>query len=105
MHRSVYLCLCGLLLAGCAHKASALRHDVTDLFGDGTAKRADVMLRFGLPSHTYEDGRVFSYRFVVRNSRSYQLTPMHVYVDSTYNLVIVFDESGAVRRHSLVHVH
>ena len=105
MHRSLCTWLCGFLLAGCAHNASALRHDVTDLFGDGTAKRADVMLRFGLPPHTYEDGRVFSYRSIVRHAGSYQLTPLHVYVDSTYNLVVVFDESGAVRRHSLVHVH
>lgn len=95
---------CGLLLAGCAHDASALRRDVTELFRDGAAARKDVLLRFGVPAHTYEDGRVFTYRFVVK-PKVYHLTPLHVYVDSTYNLVVVFDDLGRVVRHSLVHVH
>ena len=79
---------------------------------DGKTSREDILLRIGTPSGQFESDRVLTFRLAI--SRKLQLMPASrvainyqhddegVWIGSTHDLVIVFDENNIAQKHSLI---
>jgi hypothetical protein len=97
-------CAFALLLAACASEPIG-QGGLLDFLDDGRTLRQDVLLKFGDPSAQYEGDRILTYRlaqdkagyFLAGGARSdWSVAP--------FSLVLVFDDAGVLRRHSLVQV-
>jgi hypothetical protein len=90
-------------LIGCA-TAPAGRKDLLEFLNDGVTRRDDVRLNLGEPSAEYEGSRVLAYR-LVRNDTGYVLVGRRdTWYGVQYNLMLVFDGDGVLRRHSIVEI-
>lgn len=97
----------GLLGAGCVtpnpyHADPAL----LQFLEDGRTTKEAVLLRLGQPSATLESEKYVTYRLGQDKHDGYFLierAPMG-WFGVKYNLVLVFDPQGVLRRHSLVEV-
>jgi hypothetical protein len=79
--------------------------DLLDFLDDGVTQREDVHLHLGEPSARYEGSRIYAYR-LAKDEAGYVIVGRR---DSNwygvqYNLMLVFDREGLLRRHSLVEV-
>jgi hypothetical protein len=74
---------------------------------DGQTTKETVMLRLGQPSATLEAERFLTYRLGQDPKHGYFLLERAPagWFGVKYNLVLVFDPPGILRRHSLVEVH
>jgi len=100
--RQLSLALC-VALASCAAKPTG-RADLFDFLNDGTTRRDDVYLKLGEPSAKYEDSTIFAYRLVKDQGGYVLLNPGSSRWRVQYNLILVFDPIGVLRRHSIVEV-
>ena len=99
-----------LTLVACA-TAPVGRKDLLDFLNDGVTLRDDVRLNLGEPSAEYEASRVLAYR-LGKNDTGYVLagpeakwrSELVKWRDVQYNLILVFDLDGVLRRHSLVEI-
>jgi len=64
------------------------------------ASRQEVVGRLGEPAHTFENGRIVSYR--VHRIQDRLTTHGWKPFDPAYDLVLVHSKNGQVERHSLV---
>jgi hypothetical protein len=91
------------VLAGCA-TAPVGRQDLLDFLADGVTRREDVQLKLGEPSGQYEEARIVAYR-LSRDEAGYILVGhRNDWHGVQYNLMLVFDAEGVLRRHSIVEV-
>lgn len=106
--------LLALTLAGCATAPPLKgRADLLDFLVDGKTTREEVVLKLGQPSGKFECGNILTYRlgfepenngyFVVE--RETNPTGWPTWTLARYSLVLVFDEAGVLRKHSLVEVN
>ncbi len=102
------------LLVGCATTAPLKgRADLLDFLLDGKTAREEVVLKLGQPSGKLEREDILTYRlgFEPKNKGFYvvereaQPSGWPTWLLAKYSLVLVFDEAGVLRRHSLVEVN
>ena len=106
--------LCSLVLVGCATTAPLKgRADLLDFLADGKTTREEVALKLGQPSGKFERENILTYRlgFEPKNKGYYVVErEAHpegwpTWLRAKYSLVLVFDETGVLRKHSLVEVN
>jgi hypothetical protein len=103
-----------LLVLGCE---TPVTRPVEDLLGadclafvrDGHTTREDVILRLGIPSAEFEDGRILTYALRLDEEDQLQVialqpgtTQLSRWCPGVYSLVLVFGRDGRLERHSLV---
>lgn len=109
----VCLALSGLLV-GCATNAS-LRGS-SDLLGflvNDQTMAAEVLVKLGQPSARFQSDKILTYRLGIEDKeRRYFVVTREVnpqgwptWCKVKYSLVLVFDEKGVLRKHSLVEVN
>jgi hypothetical protein len=103
-----------LTLAGCATAPPLKgRADLLDFLADGKTAREEVVLKLGQPSGKFERENIITYRlgFEPKNNgyyvveREVQPDGWPMWVRAKYSLVLVFDDAGVLRKHSLVEVN
>lgn len=105
---AVHLCrgLIALVMAfsvGCA-TAPVGREDLLGFIQEGVSTREEVILQLGDPNALYEDSRILTYR-LSRDEKGWILRDATKgWYGVLVNLVLVFDDRGVLRRHSLVQV-
>lgn len=102
------------LLGGCATTPLQGRADLLNFLVEGQTKRANVILTLGQPSARFESDKVLTYRlgyepknhgyYVVERERPTE-SGWPTWLRAKYSLVLVFDESGVLFKHSLVEVN
>ena len=103
-----------LTLVGCATAPPLKgRADLLDFLADGKTSREEVALKLGQPSGKFERENILTYRlgFEPKNKGYYvvereaQPGGWPTWVRAKYSLVLVFDDAGVLRKHSLVEVN
>jgi len=101
-------------LAGCATSQPLKGNaNLPDFLADGKTSRAEVALKLGQPSGRFERENILTYRlgfepknkghFVVEREARPEGWP--TWLHARYSLVLVFDDNGVLRKHSLVEVN
>lgn len=109
-----------LLLAGCAETRlqtvddSILQRQLA-LLEDGKTTKQDILLKFGIPSSQFEGERIFTYRLRFnQNEKRFEVISREVdrrdprfaeWMQTEYNLVLVFDEKHILQKHSMLRVN
>ena len=95
------------LLAGCTTtvKLPADPH-LLDFLRDGQSTKEAVVLHLGQPSAVLESGRILTYRVGQEKDRGYFLREAAAtnWFELKFSVVLVFDQSDVLQRHSLVEV-
>lgn len=109
-----------LLLSGCAEtKLQTLDDSVLQqqlaLLEDGKITKQDILLKFGIPSCQFEGERILTYRlrfnqkenrFEVISREVDRLDPRFAeWMQTEYNLVLVFDDKHVLKKHSMLRVN
>jgi len=109
-----------LLLSGCAEtKLQTLDDSVLQqqlaLLEDGKTTKQDILLKFGIPSCQFEGERILTYRlrfnqkenrFDVISREVDRLDPRFAeWMQTEYNLVLVFDDKHILQKHSMLRVN
>jgi hypothetical protein len=82
LNKVAILVLCAFL-ASCGRSSQDVQEDWTsDVQPDKTTRR-EVLMRFGIPEHTYQGEEIL------------------VYDDGLYNVIFVFDEKGVLIEHKV----
>ena len=103
MKRIVFLLFLGALLAGCATTPQG-RKDLLSFIEDGRTTREETYLKLGEPTGLYEGGRIMSFR-LDKDEGGYFLVEKSIgFGGVKTNLIMVFDEQGVLKKHSLVQV-
>jgi len=109
-----------LLLSGCAETKlqtvddSILQQQLA-LLEDGKTTKEDILIKFGIPSSQFEGERILTYRLRF-NQKENRFEVVSVEVDrrdprfrewlqTEYNLVLVFDEKHILQRHSMLRIN
>jgi len=109
-----------LLLSGCAETKlqtvddSILQQQLA-LLADGKTTKEDILIKFGIPSSQFEGERILTYRLRF-NQKENRFEVVSVEVDrrdprfrewlqTEYNLVLVFDEKHILQRHSMLRIN
>lgn len=92
-----------LVLVGCATTPTG-ENDLLDFLKDGVTTREDVFLALGDPNASYEDSRILTYRLTQDEAGWILRKSTRDWLGVRVVLVIVFDDRGTVKRHSLVQV-
>lgn len=92
-----------LFLVACATTPVGNKN-LLDFLNDGVTRREDVHLKLGEPSAQYESSRILAYR-LAKDEGGYVLVGRRDdWHGVRYNLILVFDADGVLRRHSVVEV-
>ena len=109
------LALVCLSLAGCATVPPSIKGspDLLNFLSDGKTTRTEVITTLGQPSGTFEVQRILTYRLgyepenhgyaVVEREAAASGWP--TWTAAKFSLVLVFDDAGILRKHSLVEVN
>jgi hypothetical protein len=104
-----------LMLAGCASTPPPPKGspDLLNFLSDGKTTRTETIITLGQPSGQFESEKILTYRlgFEPRN-RSYYVVERETTANgwptwtvAKFSLVLVFDDAGILRKHSLVKVN
>jgi hypothetical protein len=109
-----------LLLSGCAETRlqtvddSILQQQLAPL-EDGKTTKEDILLKFGIPSSQFEGERILTYRLRYNQKENrFEVVSAEVdrrdprfreWVQTEYNLVLVFDEKHILQRHSMLRIN
>jgi len=98
-----------LLTVGCetTQAIPGASRDLLDFLNDGTATREEVVLKLGQPSASFEQERILTYRIGENTKQGYfVITPnqLRQWLFVNHSLVLVFDNDGILKKHSLVDV-
>jgi hypothetical protein len=106
-----------LLLFGCANqtppaKVTEIEQHHLAFVRDGSTTREQALLQLGIPSGQFEGERIMSWRLrydgkalhPVAAERAWEDPRYTVWNGPTYNLVLVFDLSTTLQRHSFIEV-
>jgi hypothetical protein len=103
----LFVTLLAGLLTGCATIVTrpADPH-LLDCLRDGQSTKEAVVLKLGQPSAILESGRILTYRVGQEKDRGYYLRDASAtnWFELKFSLVLVFDPSEVLERHSLVEV-
>jgi hypothetical protein len=108
--RQLVSLLMGFLLGGCYGwgNGPVSREREDELLAwvphEGVTRREEVLDRWGAPSGSFEEGRILTYRFVQDSHGGLGSTSALLWPPLSYNLVLVFDSCGALKRHVLIRV-
>jgi hypothetical protein len=108
------LVLSAAFLAGCATTPPLKgRADLLNFLADGTTTKPEAIVQLGQPSGRFEGEKILTYRlgfepvpkgyYVVERETGPSGWP--TWLHAKYSLVLVFDDAGVLRRHSLVEVN
>ena len=92
-----------ILLSGCATQPLG-RADLLNFIEDGKTTREQAFLNLGEPSSAYEGDRILCFRLGQDKGGNYIVGNAIHFTGVNSSLVMVFDEQGVLRRHSLVQV-
>jgi hypothetical protein len=98
--------LAALLLCGCASaEKSTAGPDVLSFLQDGHTSREEIISHLGSPSRAIQKERFLFYR-VGHDSGGYFVGELNHrrWADVRYSLVLVFDDAGVLKEHSIVSV-
>ena len=106
----LFLVVC---LTGCATAPVKGRADLLAFLIDATTTRETVLLQLGQPSGRFEHGKILTYRLGYEEKtkhywvveREDNPTGWSTWLRAQFSLVLVFDEQGVLRKHSLVEVN
>ena len=104
-----------LLCTGCAKKLKTVTPDVGKrpwlLLVDGQTTREEILARWGPAPREIEAGRILCYRLdskyevqSLNNAYPFDMTKTFQWDGVKYSLVLVFDESGILKKHSVTRV-
>ena len=109
-----------LLLSGCAETKLQTLDDLAlqqqlALLEDGKTTKQDILLRFGIPSAQFEGERIFTYRLrYYQDKNRFEVIAREVdrkdprfaeWMQTEYNLVLVFDDKHILQKHSMLRVN
>lgn len=109
-----------LLLSGCAEtKLQTLDDSVLQqqlaLLEDGKTTKQDILLKFGIPSCQFEGERILTYRLRFNQKENrFEVISREVdrrdprfaeWMQTEYNLVLVFDDKHVLQKHSMLRVN
>jgi len=109
-----------LLLSGCAETKLQTLDDLAlqqqlALLEDGKTTKQDILLRFGIPSAQFEGERIFTYRLrYYQDKNRFEVIAREVdrkdprfaeWMQTEYNLVLVFDDKHVLQKHSMLRVN
>ena len=98
--------LVGLLVSGCASaEKSTAGPDVLSFLQDGQTSREEIISHLGSPSRAIQNERFLFYR-VGHDRGGYFVGELNHrrWADVRYSLVLVFDDAGVLKEHSIVSV-
>ena len=112
-------CAIGLALAltvgGCATTPPPLKGnpDLLNFLSDGRTTRTEALIALGQPSGRFEVEKILTFRlgFEPRNSGYYLVerettaNGWPTWTAAKFSLVLVFDDAGILRKHSIVEVN
>ena len=103
------------LLAGCATTPPPLkgRADLLNFLADGKTEKEEVLTTLGQPSGRFETEQILTYRlgFEPKNNGYYVVeretttSGWPTWTTAKFSLVLVFDETGILSKHTLVKVN
>ena len=109
-----------LAVSGCAETKlqtvddSILQQQLSSL-EDGKTSKQDILLKFGIPSSQFEGERILTYRLRFNtNENRFEVISREVdrrdprfaeWVQTEYNLVLVFDEKHILQKHSMLRIN
>jgi len=92
-----------LAIVSCASVPIIGKKDLLGFLQVGQTTREDVYFHLGDPSAQYEEGsRIVTYRIGEDEGGLFPVARRRNWTGVRYSLVIAFDETGVLRRHSLV---
>ena len=80
------------------------RADLLEFIQDGRTSVEEAYLYLGDPSGLYENGRILSFRLGQDEGGYYPVLKTTGFSGVRFSLIMVFDERGILKRHSLVQV-
>jgi hypothetical protein len=111
----ILVLILALTLAGCATTPPSLKGspDLLKFLSDGRTTRTEAIITLGQPSGRFESENILTYRLGVepRNSGYYVVeretttNGWPTWTAAKFSLVLVFDDAGVLRKHSLVKVN
>jgi len=109
-----------LLLSGCAETRlqtvddSILQQQLA-LLEDGKTTKQDILLKFGIPSSQFEGEKILTYRLRFNQKENrFEVVSREVdrrdprfaeWMQTEYNLVLVFDEKHILQKHSMLRIN
>jgi len=112
--KKLILLLPVLIFLGCATTVPPKgRADLLDFLADGKTGKEEVIINLGQPSGRFESEKILTCRLGFEaKDKSYHVVEREAQPDGwptwtrvNYSLVLVFDENGVLRKHSLVGVN
>jgi len=101
--------LLAFVLFGCAtsHEHFRLDPNLLAFLHDGSTSRQEVVSKLGQPSTRLEEGKILTYRLTSNpdNSAFIVVEPELRWNRAKYSLVLIFDDRGVLREHSLVPIN
>jgi len=109
-----------LLLSGCAETKLQTLDDLAlqqqlALLEDGKTTKQDILLKFGIPSYQFEGERILTYRLRFNQKENrFEVISREVdrrdprfaeWMQTEYNLVLVFDDKHVLQKHSMLRVN
>ena len=109
-----------LLLSGCAETRLQTVDDATvqqqlALLEDGRTTKEDILLKFGIPSSQFEGEKILTYRLRFNQKENrFEVVSREVdrrdprfteWIQTEYNLVLVFDEKHILQKHSMLRIN
>jgi hypothetical protein len=93
------------LLAGCATSSLKGHADLPDFLKDGQTTEQETLLKLTSSCGEYDHGKILTYRLgFAPGNHGYYLSENPTWEGAAYSLVLVFDEMGILKSHSLVRV-
>lgn len=116
MNAKIFLVLfIAFALAGCATTPPPLKGspDLLNFLADGKTTRTEAVATLGQPSGHFESEKILTFRlgFEPRNNGYYVVeretttNGWPTWTAAKFSLVLVFDDAGILRKHSLVEVN
>jgi len=116
MNAKIFLLLAlALTLVGCATAPPPLKGspDLLKFLAEGQTTRTEAIITLGQPSGRFEQEKILTYRlgFEPRNSGYYLVereataSGWPTWTAAKFSLVLVFNDHGVLRKHSLVKVN
>ena len=109
-----------LLLSGCAETRlqtvdDSILAQQLSLLEDGKTTKEDILLKFGIPSALFEGERILTYRLRFNQKENrFEVVSREVdrrdprfaeWLQTEYNLVLVFDEKHILQKHSMLRIN
>jgi hypothetical protein len=109
-----------LLLSGCAETRlqkvdDSILEPQLALLEDGKTSKEDILLKFGIPSAQFEGEKILTYRLRYNQKETrFEVVSREVdrrdprfaeWLQTEYNLVLIFDEKHILQKHSMLRIN